>query len=352
MEPVRLTTFSHGGGCGCKLGPADLRAVVSRLPRPAHADLLVGIETGDDAAVWRVAPDVAVVQTLDFFMPVVDDPYDFGRIAATNAISDVYAMGATPTLALAIVGFPVKKLAPEVMAVILEGGARACADAGISIVGGHSIDDTEPKFGLSVTGVVHPDKIWRNCTGRAGDLLVLTKPIGVGTLASSVKNGRITPERYADLLRVTTFLNRVPAEAARAVGVTAATDVTGFSLLGHTHEMAVGAGLDAEVWMAAVPVIAGARESLAEGTMPGATLRNLAHYGADTVWDEGVSELDRQILADPQTSGGLLFAVDPSLVGALVAELQERGALAASIVGRLVEREAGAPRLRVRTASA
>ncbi len=352
MDPVRLTTYSHGGGCGCKLGPADLRAVVSRLPRPVHPNLLVGIETGDDAAVWRVAPDVAVVQTLDFFMPVVDDPYDFGRIAATNAISDVYAMGGTPTLALAIVGFPVKTLPPEVMSVILEGGARACADAGISIVGGHSIDDTEPKFGLSVTGVVHPDRIWKNCTGRAGDFLVLTKPIGVGTLASSVKNGRITPERYAELVRVTTFLNRVPAEAAHAVGVTAATDVTGFSLLGHTHEMAVGAGLAAELWMDAVPVIPGARDSLGEGTIPGATGRNLAHYGADTAWDESLDALDRQLLADPQTSGGLLFAVEPSRVDALVAELRARGALAASVVGRLLARADGAPVIRVLAARA
>jgi selenide,water dikinase len=349
--PVRLTQYSHGGGCGCKLGPADLRAVVSRLPRAAHPDLLVGVETGDDAAAWRVAPDVAVLQTLDFFMPVVDDPYDFGRIAATNAISDIYAMGGTPTMALAIVGMPVKKLPPGVMAVILEGGAAACAAAGIHIVGGHSIDDEEPKFGLSVTGVVHPDRIWRNCTGREGDLLVLTKPIGVGTLASSVKNGRITPERYAQLIRVTTFLNRVPAEAAREVGVTAATDVTGFSLLGHTHEMAVGAGLAAELWLDRVPVIPGARESLSEGTVPGATGRNLAHYGADAVWDDGVTELDRTLLADPQTSGGLLFAVAPEHVDALVAALHDRGALAAAVVGRLQAREDGAPTLRVRLAA-
>jgi selenide,water dikinase len=345
---VRLTQYSHGGGCGCKLGPADLRAVVSRLPRAAHPDLLVGVETGDDAAAWRVAPDVAVLQTLDFFMPVVDDPFDFGRIAATNAISDIYAMGGTPTMALAIVGLPVKKLPPEVMAVILEGGARACADAGIAIVGGHSIDDEEPKFGLSVTGVVHPERIWRNCTGRAGDLLVLTKPIGVGTLASSVKGGKITPERYEALVRTTTFLNRVPAEAAREVGVTAATDVTGFSLLGHTHEMAVGAGLSAELWLSEVPVIPGARESLAEGTVPGATGRNLAHYGADTAWEEAISELDRKLLADPQTSGGLLFAVAPERVEALLGALQARGALAAAVVGQLRERAPGAPALHVR----
>ena len=343
---IRLTQLSHGGGCGCKLGPADLRTVVSRLPRPSHPDLLVGIETGDDAAVWRVAPDVAVVQTLDFFMPVVDDPYDFGRIAATNAISDVYAMGGRPILALAIVGLPVKRLDPSVMATILEGGAKACTDAGIAIVGGHSIDDEEPKFGLSVTGTVHPDRILRNSTGRPGDVLVLTKPIGVGALASSVKKGTITAEGYDELIRVTTFLNRAPCEAALEVGVTAATDVTGFSLLGHAHEMAVGAGVGVELELSAVPVISQARAAIAAGTVPGATGRNLAHYGPDVAWDGAIAEEDRLLLADPQTSGGLLFAVAPDRVAALQAALAARGALAAAVVGRLTERGARVVRVR------
>jgi selenide,water dikinase len=334
-EPVlRLTSLSHGGGCGCKLGPSDLRAIVSRLPRPMHPDLLVGIETSDDAAVWRVAPDVAVVSTLDFFMPVVDDPFEFGRIAATNAISDVYAMGGTPIHALAIVGFPVGKLPNEVMARILEGGAEACKGAGIAIVGGHSIDDTEPKFGLSVTGVVHPDRIWRNSTAAAGDWLVLTKPLGVGCHASGVKKGVLTPDAYVALIRTTTFLNRAPAEAAHEVGVTAATDVTGFGLLGHAHEMAAGAGLTAELWIDALPELAAARELLGRGVIPGATRRTLEHYGADTRWEEGVTDLDRLLVADPQTSGGLLLAVDDAKRYELVAALQRRGALAAAVVGR------------------
>lgn len=328
------------------MGPADLKRILARLPRASSPDLLVGIETGDDAAVFRIAPDLAVVQTLDFFMPMVDDPFDFGRIAAANAISDVYAMGARPTLALAIVGLPIKKLAPEVMAVILEGGAAVCADAGISIVGGHSIDDEELKFGLAVTGLVHPDRILRNSTARPGDRLVLTKPLGSGTLGSAVKKGIIEDAGYAELIRVTTFLNRAPSEAALAVGVSACTDVTGFSLLGHAHEMAVGAGVSIELWMDALPVMAGARAAIAAGAVPGATGRNLAHYGAQTKWAPGIGEPERALIADPQTSGGLLLSVPEARLAALLAELESRGALCAAVVGRVDAR--GETPLRVR----
>lgn len=322
------------------MGPADLQRIVARLPKPVHPDLLVGIETGDDAAVYRLSPELAVVQTLDFFMPVVDDPFDYGRIAAANSISDVYAMGGRPVMALAIVGIPLKKLSADVMGLIMEGGAAACKDAGIFIAGGHSIDDEELKFGLSVTGVVHPDRILRNSTANAGDFLVLTKPIGSGTLASAVKKGVISSASYAELLHVTTFLNRAPSEAALAVGVSAATDVTGFSLLGHTHEMAVGAGLSAELWLDAVPLMTEARASIAAGIVPGATGRNLAHYGPSVGWDDAIAEPDRKLLADPQTSGGLLFAVSPAKLDALLAELRVRGALCASVVGRMVARGA------------
>lgn len=348
--PIRLTQLSHGGGCGCKLGPADLRQIVARLPRPAHAELIVGIETSDDAAVWKVSDDAAMISTLDFFMPVVDDPYTFGRIAATNAISDVYAMGGKPLFALAIVGIPVAKLPPSVMATILEGGAAACRDAGISIVGGHSIDDTEPKFGLAVTGIVHPDKVWRNSTGQAGDLLVLTKPLGVGCLASAVKKGVISSSGYDALVKTTTFLNRAPYEAALEVGVSAATDVTGFGLLGHTHEVASGAGLTAELWVEALPEIPEAREVLAGGTVPGATARMLAWHGAEADWADDITDLDRKILADPQTSGGLLFAVPPARVEALQAALQAKGALAWAVVGRLKARGAHPLEIRRRQA--
>lgn len=300
--------------------------------------MLVGIETGDDAAVYRITPELAMVQTLDFFMPVVDDPFDYGRIAAANSISDVYAMGGRPVLALAIVGMPVKKLSAEVMARVLEGGAATCRDAGISIVGGHSIDDEEPKFGLVVSGLVHPDRLLRNNTAREGDWLVLTKPLGSGTLAHSVKKDRITPEAYAELVRVTTFLNRIPSEVALEVGVSAATDVTGFALLGHAHGMAVGAGLTAELWADRLPVMFGARESIADGMTPGAVGRNLGFFEA--TWAPDIGEADRLLLADPQTSGGLLLAVGQDRLEALLAALRARGALCAAVVGRMVARGA------------
>ena len=302
------------------------------------------METSDDAAVWKLRDDLAIVQTLDFFMPVVDDPFDYGRIAAANSISDVYAMGAKPILALSIVGLPLKKIAPEVMAEVIAGGAAVCAEAGIPIAGGHSIDDEEMKFGLSVTGVVHPDRLLRNDRGREGDWLVLTKPLGSGTLASAVKKGAISDAAYAELVRVTTFLNRAPSEAAVEVGLACATDVTGFSLLGHAHEVATGSGLSAELWVSALPVIPGARESIAAGIVPGATGRNLGHYQAH--WGEGVTDLDRKLVADPQTSGGLLLAVSNDKLTALQDSLSRHGALCGTVVGRLVAPGSG-PRVSV-----
>lgn len=274
------------------------------------------------------------MQTLDFFMPMVDDPRDYGRIAAANSISDVYAMGARPILALAIVGLPIKKLPPEIMADVLAGGAEVCAEAGIAIVGGHSIDDEELKFGLSVTGVVHPDQLLRNDRGQPGDLLVLTKPIGVGAVAGLVKKGAISDAVYAELIRVTTTLNRTASEVAVAHGLRCATDVTGFGLLGHAREIALGSGCALELWLSEVPVMLGGREAIASGSVPGATGRNLAFHGKDVVWDE-VDEAGRQLMADPQTSGGLLLAVAPDKLARVVADLQARGALAAAVVGRL-----------------
>jgi selenide,water dikinase len=301
--------------------------------------------TSDDAAVWKLRDDLAVVQTLDFFMPVVDDPRDFGRIAAANSISDVYAMGGRPILALAIVGLPVKKIPPEVMAEVMAGGAEICTEAGIPIAGGHSIDDEEMKFGLSVTGVVHPDRLLRNDRGRPGDLLVLTKPIGVGSVAGTVKKGTITPEVYEELLRVTTFPNRVPSEVAVAHGLRCATDVTGFGVLGHALEIARGSDCSLTLWADALPVMKGGRESILAGSVPGATGRNLTFYECDTAF-EGTDELDRKLIADPQTSGGLLLAVPPAQLDAVRAELRERGALADAVIGQLGEPTDG-PRARV-----
>jgi selenide,water dikinase len=318
------------------VGPADLQKIVSVLPRTGDPAVLVGLETGDDGAVVRLAPDLAVIQTLDFFMPIVDDPYDFGRIAAANSLSDVYAMGGIPVSALAILGLPLAKLGPEVGARILEGGAAVCTKAGIQIVGGHSIDDAEPKFGLSVTGRVHPDQVWRNSTAQVGDLLVLSKPLGTGTLTTGIKKGVVEASVANAAIEVMSALNAGAAEAARSVGVHAATDVTGFALLGHAIEMVDGAGLGLELFIDALPVLDGAWSTLTEGIAPGATRRNLEYFGARVSWEEDVSVHERQMLGDPQTSGGLLFAVAPEKASALVAAMEKVGASAAAIVGRVM----------------
>jgi selenide,water dikinase len=296
---------------------------------------MVGLETGDDGAVIRLTDEIAIIQTVDFFMPVVDDPTDFGRIAAANALSDVYAMGGEPISALAILGLPIKKLPAEVGALIMAGAGAVCAAAGVQIVGGHSIDDTEPKFGLSVTGRVHPDAVWRNSTGQAGDKLILTKALGTGCLTTAIKRGALSEDDTRRVIEIMASLNQEAGAAGREVGVSAATDVTGFSLLGHSREMADGAGLGLDLVVERFPVIPGARAVLAQGIAPGATARNLAYYGADVVWDDAVTEVDRKILGDPQTSGGLLFAVAPHKAAALVAALSARGTGAAHIVGEL-----------------
>ena len=298
---------------------------------------MVGLETGDDGAVVRLSADIAVIQTLDFFMPIVDDPYDFGRIAAANSLSDVYAMGGTPLSALAILGLPVAKLDVSVGARILEGGAAVCAEAGIQVVGGHSIDDAEPKFGLSVTGTVHPDRIWRNSTGQEGDILVLTKPIGSGAVTTAIKRGAASPSVTAGAIEAMATLNRGAAEAATSVGITAATDVTGFSILGHAIEMADGAELGLELWSDSIPVLDGAMAALNQGIAPGATRRNLNHFGSRVDWDPSVDAIRKQLIVDPQTSGGLLLAVAPDRKEALLEALIANGSLAAAAVGTLTD---------------
>jgi len=283
----------------------------------------------------RLTDEIAVIQTVDFFMPVVDDPTDFGRIAAANALSDVYAMGGVPICALAILGLPIKKLPAPVGAAIMAGAGAVCKEAGVQIVGGHSIDDTEPKFGLSVTGTVHPDKLWRNSAGQVGDLLVLTKPLGSGCMTTAIKRGALDEAAARNVIEIMASLNKTAADAARSVGVSAATDVTGFSLLGHSREMADGAGLGLDLWIDALPVITGAIATLEAGIAPGATGRNLAHFGEGVQWGEGISPTDEKLLADPQTSGGLLFAIHPDRADALIAALNDAGTLAADVVGSL-----------------
>jgi selenide, water dikinase len=336
-EPVRLTRFSHGAGCACKLSPDDLRTVlglVQGLGPPADPDLLIGMDTSDDAAVYRLRDDLAIVVTTDFFTPIVDDPYDWGRIAATNALSDVYAMGGTPLLALNLVAWPRDGLPFELLARVLDGGADVVRTAGALVGGGHSIDDAEPKFGLAVVGTVHPDDVLANVGARPGDALVLTKPIGLGMISTAVKRDEAEPELVAEAIRVMTKLNESARDAALELGhaVHAATDVTGFGLLGHLREMLTASGVAGRVDAAAVPVIDGVRELAAADMVAGGTRRN--HTFVSDVVDWGaLPEPEQLLLADAQTSGGLLIAVAAERAGALVTALERRNTLAAAVVG-------------------
>jgi selenide,water dikinase len=320
--PPALTSLSHGAGCGCKLSAADLRPIVAALPRPTDPRVLVAADTSDDAGVVRLSDDVALVQTVDFFTPIVDDPYAFGRIAATNALSDIYAMGATPVSALNLVAYPLETLGPELLAEILRGGADAVAAAGASIVGGHSIDDPEPKYGLAVTGTVHPGAILTNAGGAPGDALVLTKPLGAGTVATAIKRGLAGDDLVARAVAVMTTLNDRAAAAAREAGAHALTDVTGFGLLGHVHELAAASGLAAEIDATAVPAIDGVLDLLDDDrTLAGGSRRNRADADSFTTWAPGVPEPLRRLLTDAMTSGGLLAAVPGAMEGWVVGRL-------------------------------
>ncbi len=306
----RLTELSHGAGCACKIGAADLRAVRSALPGSADPNLLIGLDPADDAAVYRLADDLALVQTIDFFTPIVDDPRDFGRVAATNALSDVYAMGATPVLALNVVAFSLEALGAEVLREILAGGAEVAAAAGVAIGGGHSIDDPEPKYGMAVSGTVHPDEVLGAGGARAGDELYLTKPLGGGLITTGAKRGVAAPEWIEAAVAAMTTLNDAAARAARAAGAHALTDVTGFGLLGHLHEMCEASGLEAEVDAAAVPALPGALELAAAGTArAGGSARNSSEAEAFTEFAAELDPARRALLSDAMTSGGLLAAV-------------------------------------------
>jgi selenide,water dikinase len=343
--PVRLTSLSHGAGCACKIGAADLRELVRGLPRSDDPALLVGVETADDAGAYCVSDELAIVQTVDFFTPIVDDPYDFGRIAATNALSDIYAMGARPVTALNLVAFSLEQLGAEPMREILRGGADVAAAAGVAILGGHSIDDPEPKYGMAVTGVAHPERIVRNSTGDPGDALFLTKPIGSGAVSTAAKRGTASPVLVRRSTEVMTTLNAPAAEAALAVGPSAMTDVTGFGLLGHLHELAEASGVAAEVDAAAVPAIEGVRDLVAAGdAISGGSRRNREFAETFTTFADGVSEHERALLCDAMTSGGLLVAT----VAGLADEMEEAlraAAPATARMGTLVEGEAGLVRV-------
>jgi selenide,water dikinase len=326
-----LTSLSHGAGCGCKLSAADLRPIVAGLPRSSDPRVLVAADTADDAGVVQLSEDIAIVQTADFFTPIVDDPYAFGRIAATNALSDVYAMGGRPVSALNLVAFPLATLGPDVLREILRGGGDAAAAAGAAVVGGHSIDDPEPKYGMAVTGVVDPRAVLTNAGGRAGDVLVLTKPLGAGAVATALKRGLAGEALIARAIEVMCTLNATAAEQARAAGAHALTDVTGFGLLGHVHELAEASGVAAEIDAAAVPAIEGVLELLAgDDALAGGSKRNRADAESFTTFDPDVPEPRRRLVCDAMTSGGLLAAVAP----------ERAGEVDGWAVGRLVE---GAP---------
>ena len=338
---TRLTALAHGGGCGCKLSPAVLHELLAGVPAMgAFPNLLVGTETGDDAAVYRIGPDQAVIATTDFFMPIVDDPRDFGRIAAANALSDVYAMGGRPIMALAILGMPLGKIAPETVSAILAGGASICAEAGIPVAGGHSIDAPEPIYGLAVIGLVHPDRILRNSGARAGDVLILTKPLGVGVLSAALKSGALdgAAQRaaYAALVGSATRLNAVGAELAAIPQVHAMTDVTGFALLGHALEMCRGSGLGARIRFDALPLLDGVAH-LVRTHRTGASTRNWASYGEEVDLADGIADWQRDALTDPQTSGGLLVAVAPKGLDAVMACLRGAGFGEATVIGEMIE---------------
>jgi selenide,water dikinase len=331
----RLTSLSHGGGCGCKIAPGVLADLLRESVLPQHAALLVGRETSDDAAVYRLDDTRAIVATTDFFMPIVDDPYDFGRIAATNALSDVYAMGGVPLFALAIVGMPIKVLPPETIREILRGGEAVCADAGIPVAGGHSIDSVEPIYGLAAIGLVDPRRVKRNSGAQPGDVLVLGKPLGVGIHSAAFKKDALDASAYREMLDVTTRLNDVGPALAALDGVHALTDVTGFGLLGHLVEVCRGSGVRASVRFRDVPLMTATAALARGGYVTGASQRNARSFDADIAFEAGVGDVAQAILFDPQTSGGLLVACAPDAAGDVLRTFHGAGFAAAAAIGEV-----------------
>lgn len=332
---VKLTSLSSKGGCGCKIGPADLAEVMRSLPKQAaNPNLLVGLDTSDDAGVYQLTDELALVQTLDFFTPIVDDPYDFGQVAAANALSDIYAMGGKPLTALNIVAFPISVLDKEVLADILRGAGDKLKEAGATLVGGHSIDDKEPKFGLAVTGLVHPDKVRANSGAVPGDRLILTKPIGVGISTTAIKNNFLTEEEITRVTKVMTTLNKTAAEIMEPFAVHACTDVTGFGLLGHASEMAKGSNAGIQIYQKQVPLLNRVRELAEKGSIPGGTKNNFAHLEGSVTFSETIDQIDQYILCDAVTSGGLLISVSGDQAEELLESMIKAG-VEASIIGEV-----------------
>ena len=337
LASPRLTSLSHGGGCGCKIAPGVLSEILKNSSNLAGMnlpkELLVGIETADDAAVYQLNDEQALIATTDFFMPIVDDPYDFGRIAATNAISDVYAMGGTPIMALGLVGMPINVLPLEVIGAILKGGQDVCRAAGIPIAGGHTIDSVEPIYGLVVMGLVHPSRVKKNSGARVGDVLILGKPLGIGVLSAALKKEVLPPEGYARMIALTTQLNKPGIALAALDGVHALTDITGFGLAGHCLELARGAALQLQIDWASVPVIDGVRELLAQGCVTGASGRNWASFGSEISMAAGIKADDQALLSDPQTSGGLLVACSADSAAQVLEIFRTQGFADAAVIG-------------------
>lgn len=342
-EP-RLTSLSHGGGCGCKIAPGVLSEILqgtAGLPVPPQ--LLVGLDTSDDAAVYQLTSDLALVATTDFFMPIVDDPYEFGRIAATNALSDVYAMGGKPIFALALVGMPINVLSTQTIAQVLAGGAAVCESVGIPIAGGHTIDSVEAIYGLVALGLVHPNRVKRNADAQPGDLLVLGKPLGVGIMSAALKKGALNEAGYRSFIDTTTRLNTPGPDLAAIPGVHAMTDVTGFGLAGHALEIARGAKCEVTINWRTVPLLTGVRMLAESGIVTGASGRNWSGYGAEVELPVDFSPTDRALLTDPQTSGGLLVSCDPAVLDKVMAVFHQQGFEDVTAIGHV--RAAYQPRL-------
>jgi cysteine desulfurase len=336
-EEIKLTRYTHGMGCACKLRPQALEEILAKLPTPSDPAILVAVSTSDDAAVYKLSDDLAVVQTVDFFTPIADDPYDFGAISAANSLSDIYAMGAKPLFALNIVGFPTNRLPLEVLDRILKGALDKAAEAGVSVIGGHTVDDTEPKYGMAVTGIVHPDRVVTNAAARPGDQILLTKPIGTGIIATAIKRGLADEETVQEVNRWMGTLNQAAAEAMVEVGVSACTDVTGFGFLGHLREMTSGAGVDAEVFFDHVPLLEAAERFAGANVIPGGTRDNLAFVEPYVIWDEEISEVHKLLLADAQTSGGLLIAVPAEKLDMLLEAMKARNVETMAHVGQFTQ---------------
>lgn len=339
---VRLTSLAHGGGCGCKISPAVLSELMSQMPSmQGYANLLVGTDTADDAAVYQLNAEQALIATTDFFMPIVDDPYDFGRIAATNALSDVYAMGGTPIMALAIVGMPVNTMRKEDIAQILKGGADVCQAAGIPVAGGHSIDSVEPIYGLAAMGLVHPQRIRKNAAAQAGDVLILSKGLGVGVMSAAFKQNQLSAADYATMIQSTTQLNTPGIALGTMAGVHTMTDVTGFGLLGHAWEMARGSKLRLQLDFDALPWLPNAVALAEQGFITGASGRNWEAYGEHITLAESITDTQRALLTDPQTSGGLLVSCRPEVVAEVLALLQQQGFAFAAVIGAVQDGAVG-----------